>query len=176
MKTSSSGIDFIANHEGLRLVAYQDIAGYWTIGYGHKIVPGEDYLFGAPITQVQAKELLAGDLATAENAVNSDIYVDLEQNQFDALVSLVFNIGAGAFGGSTVRKRINDKDTEESIREAWLRWDKVTINGELTSSRGLARRRQDETDLFYTGLKKKIMWILGAVIVAVILVVVYRWM
>lgn len=171
MNTSANGVDFIAAHEGLRLSAYQDQAGLWTIGYGHLIKSGEDWLFGAPITQAQAKELLAEDLKMAENAVNSNISIDLNQNQFDALVSLVFNIGAGAFGGSTVKARINAQDTQDRITEAWQRWDKVTINGELVSSRGLAKRREDETDLYFSELKKKVFTIALAVIAAAILVI-----
>lgn len=176
MKTSQSGIDFIADHEGLRLTVYADQAGLNTIGYGHLIKPGEEYLYGAPITQVQAKELLAGDLVIAENAVNNNITRVLNQNEFDALVSLTFNIGAYAFRTSTVCKRINADDTKENITEAWLRWDKVTINGELVSSRGLYTRREDEVQLFFTTVKKKVLLILAVVVIAALtLAYVYKW-
>jgi len=177
MKTSQNGIEFISRHEGLRKTAYQDQAGYWTIGYGHLIASGEDYLFGAPITTAQAKELLAADLKTAETAVNRNISVQLNQNQFDALVSLVFNIGSGAFAGSTVLSRINAGDTEPRISEAWKRWDKVTIDGQLETSRGLQKRRSEEVDLYFTDPeKKKIILLVVAICVVILLIGYSLWM
>lgn len=160
METSQNGIDFIKSHEGLRLTQYLDQAGLPTIGYGHLIKPNEGFYLGRTITAEQAEELLRSDLRPAEIAINSGIFEPLTQWQFDALVSLVFNIGSGAFNSSTLKGRINNKFTKAEIEEAWKRWNKVTVNGVLTVSNGLTKRRQDEVDMYFSivspEVKKKV--------------------
>jgi lysozyme len=139
MKTSPAGIKFIEEREGCRLTAYQDSVGVWTIGVGHTIgvVPG------MTITQEEADDLLAEDLANAEAAVNSLVKVPLSQPQFDALVSLVFNIGSGAFRNSTLLRKLNAGDTEGAAAE-FQRWchagDQVLP--------GLVKRRAAEAAMF----------------------------
>ena len=159
MKTSQAGIDFIKSHEGLRLTTYLDQAGLPTIGYGHLIKPTESNLLNTTITVEQAEALLKNDLIPAETVVNSQIFVPLTQQKYDALVSLVFNIGQGAFTTSTLKGRINNSYDKADIAEAWKRWNKVTINGVLTESTGLTKRRQDEINLYFslvsTDVKKK---------------------
>lgn len=159
METSQSGIDFIKSHEGLRLTQYLDQAGLPTIGYGHLIKPNEGFYMGKTITTEQAEELLRSDLRPAEIAVNSGIFEPLTQWQYDALVSLIFNIGAGAFNSSTLKGRINNRFAPAEIEEAWLRWNKVRINGVLTVSAGLTQRRKDEVSMYQSviqpDLKKK---------------------
>ena len=93
MITSSDGLNIIEQFEGLRLKAYQDSVGVWTIGYGHT----ENVASGQIITQSQAEDFLQHDVTWAEDAANLYLgHAGLHQHQFDALVSLVFNVGAGA--------------------------------------------------------------------------------
>ncbi len=99
MKLSVNGMNHIKNWEGLRLKAYKCPAGVWTIGYGHT---GPDVKPGGTITQAQADALLDKDTDDAESAVNTLVKVPLSQNQFDALVSFVFNTGIGSFKNSTL--------------------------------------------------------------------------
>lgn len=95
MSISESGVKMIEGFEGLRLTAYQDAGGVWTIGYGHTggVRPGEH------ISQAQAEAYLKSDLGWAQSAVRRNVHVPLSQNQFDALVSLTYNLGAGGYGG-----------------------------------------------------------------------------
>jgi lysozyme len=149
-KTSKEGIDFIKEHEAWRSKAYKDQAGLWTIGYGHLInMVSEGNLVTTEITKEKGLELLAKDLKGAENAVLSLVVKNLKQNEFDALVSLVFNIGRGAFSGSTVLKKINTGASKEDISNWWRAWNKVTINGQKVASNGLTKRRQSEVDFFF---------------------------
>lgn len=94
MRVSSHGLEFIKREEGLRLTAYQDSANIWTIGYGHtgNILPGDQ------ITREQAEQLLHDDLIYFEWQLMRAIKVPVTQSQFDALVSLIFNIGPGCQG------------------------------------------------------------------------------
>jgi lysozyme len=142
MKTSDEGRERIAAHEGLRLVAYPDPGtggDPWTIGVGHTggVRPGDR------ITREQAMRYLAEDLATAEAAITAAVRVPLTQNRFDALVSLVFNIGAGAFRSSTLLRLLNMGDYAGAAAQ-FLRWNKAG-GREMP---GLTRRRADERDLF----------------------------
>lgn len=107
MHTSPEGIAAIRGYEGCRLRAYQDIAGVWTIGVGHT---GNDVHPDSHWTQEHADEVLAHDLNRFELAVDSAIGVPLTQGQFDALVSLCFNIGTAAFVNSTLVRLINQRD------------------------------------------------------------------
>lgn len=158
MKTSQNGLEFIKSHEGFKLAAYQDVAGKWTIGVGHLIdLDTEQHLLGAPITEAQVIELLQEDVREAEAAVNSQVTATLNQNQFDALVSFVFNLGSGNFSQATFRKLINQGKGREEVEPAWKRWDKARDpnTGQLVSFAGLARRRQEEVDLYYSMDPKK---------------------
>ena len=148
MHTSINGQDIIKNHEALRLTVYPDQRGLPTIGYGHLLKPGESFPNG--INEEQAGALLVGDLATAENAVNAGVKVSITQNQFDALVSLAFNIGAGAFRSSTVLRKLNAGDVAGSAA-AFALWNKVSQGGQLVVSAGLMNRRTDEANLFLDG-------------------------
>lgn len=142
MKTSQAGIDLIKQHEGLRLEAYPDPASGaepWTIGYGHTkgVMPGQR------ITQEQAEQFLRDDLWWAEDAVNGSVTVNITQAQFDALVSLIFNIGATAFKKSTLLRKLNDFDYEGAADE-FLKWVKAA-GKEMP---GLVNRRKAERALF----------------------------
>lgn len=146
-RSSVKGINFIKQREGFRDKRYRDEAGLWTIGYGHLIRPGEPYDANYTMSETEATELLKEDLASAENAVRSSVDVPLTPGQFDALVSLAFNIGNNAFRSSTLVKLLNQRDYEGAWRQ-FDRWNKVTINGEKVVSKGLAKRREMEKQLF----------------------------
>lgn len=95
----------IESLEGFRAKRYRDTTGHWTIGFGHLIKPGES--FGDAITREEAFALLHGDVADAERAVNSLVQVPLKQEQYDALVSFVFNVGWGQFASSSLLRKLN---------------------------------------------------------------------
>ncbi|WP_043632630.1 lysozyme [Chromobacterium haemolyticum] len=140
MKTSANGIKLIQGFEGLRLKAYQDSVGIWTIGYGHT---GPDVTPGMVITQAQADALLARDLNRFESGVTRLVQVPLNQNQFDALVCFSFNLGLGALQGSTLLRLLNAGDYAGAAAQ-FPRWNKAG-GKELP---GLTRRRAAEQALF----------------------------
>lgn len=140
---SDNGLQLIAGFEGLRLNAYFDAVGVLTIGYGHT----QGVKRGDTITKKQALDFLRDDAQTAVNAVNQLVKVNLTQNQFDALVSLVFNIGAGNFKSSRLLKFVNVKQFKAAA-DAFKSWNKGRINGKLTVLKGLTIRRGRERELF----------------------------
>ena len=103
MRTSNKGIELIKSFEGIKTKAYKCPAGVWTIGYGHT----KGVQKGDTCTMAQAIEFLKEDLRVFEGAINDLVKVELNQNQFDALVSFVYNVGSGAFQDSTMRIFIN---------------------------------------------------------------------
>ena len=151
MKTSNKGIDLIKKHEGFRAKAYKCPADKWTIGYGH--TGGVNS--GDVISEKQAEEFLRADLAIAERALNRT-RLQLNQNQFDALVSFIFNVGVGrpkshpngpsGFLGSTLLIKARHDVNDPSIADEFRKWvyagDKV-LNG-------LVRRRREEADLYFS--------------------------
>ena len=141
MRTSRKGIEFIKAHEGLRLDAYLCPAGVPTIGYGHT----HGVKMGDRITAEQAEKFLIGDLIVAETEVNR-YGLDLTQNQFDALVSFVYNIGAGNFRSSTLLKRLKANPNDPDIANQFMRW----VYGDGKVLPGLIRRREDEAKLYFT--------------------------
>lgn len=143
MTTSAQGMELIKSFEGLRLTAYLDAAGVLTIGYGHT---GPDVAAGATITAARAEELLRADLAGAEAAVTSAVQVPVTQGQFDALVSLVYNIGAGAFAASTLLRKLNSGDYAGAAQE----FDRWIYAGGIVLG-GLVSRRNAEQQLFLAG-------------------------
>ena len=142
MKTSQKGIDFIKRHEALRLNAYLDAVGVWTIGYGHTKTAKK----GMTITEAEAEKLLVDDLKTAENEINSH-NLPLKQHQFDALVSFVFNVGTGAFRTSTLLKRLKADVNHPDIPNQLNRW--IYGGGKVLS--GLVKRRRQEADIYTKG-------------------------
>lgn len=141
MKTSDKGKAIIKRHEGLRLQAYKCPAGVVTIGYGHT----RNAFEGQKISERDAEVLLAYDVKTAEDVVNRYVKVELNQNQFDALVSFVFNLGAGNFGKSTLLKVINKNPNDPAITAQFQRW----INAGGKPLPGLVKRRQEEAKLYF---------------------------
>ena len=142
MRTTEGGRTIIKRHEGLKLNVYNDQAGHPTIGYVHKLLPSEIGLVNA-ITLGKAEEYLTGDLKTAEDAVNKLVEVPLNQNQFDALVSFVYNVGAGSFQKSTMLALLNEGNYKLAAEE-FPRWNRA--GGKV--SNGLTNRREQEKRLF----------------------------
>jgi lysozyme len=142
---SDRGLEKTKEFEGLRLTAYQDSGGVWTIGYGHtgSAKPG------MTITQEKADELLRLDVHWAVSCVNNAVTVPVNQNQFDALVDFTFNIGCGAFRNSTLLRRLNAKNYAEAAEE-FTRW-KFVKGVEVA---GLLRRREADKKLFTTPVEK----------------------
>jgi lysozyme len=143
---NAAGLTLIKTFEGCKLTAYQDVAGIWTIGYGHTL----GVTAGMVFTQDQADQALASDLLSTETAVDKVVAgVNATDNQFAAMVSLSYNIGSGNFGSSTVLREHRAGQTQ-SAAEAFLMWDKATINGVLQVVSGLANRRSAERSLYLT--------------------------
>ena len=138
MAIAKSTLDFITKEEGARNKAYKDSKGLWTIGVGHLIKADEQHLINTTLTDAQVEDLLKSDLRWCSEAVESSVRVPLQQNQFDALYSLCFNIGETNFKKSTVVKKINDNDMQGAA-EAILMWNKPAV---------LINRRQREKALF----------------------------
>src|SRR5512139_2752884 len=122
MKISKTGIDLIKHFEGLRLEAYQCSAGVWTIGYGTTRVHSGPVTEGMRITEDEAERLLLADIRYFEQRVNDLVKVPLSQNQFDALVSLAYNIGDGALADSTLLKELNAGNYQDA-GEQFLKWN-----------------------------------------------------
>ena len=140
-KISDFGIEFIKKLEGLRLEKYNCIAGYQTIGYGHKILPQE--IFAQTISYVEAEHLLRKDLSNIECAVLKYITAELNQQQFDAISSFTYNLGVATLQRSTLRQKINYGSFVEAANE-FLRWRYIKNKPSL----GLLKRRKLERQLF----------------------------
>lgn len=152
MRTSENGIALIKRWEGLELESYQDIAGIWTIGYGHTETAGPNQ----KISEREAEDLLKRDLEPRERAVGDLTSVSLNQNEFDALVSFVYNVGVNAYRNSTARKRLNRGD-RVGAAEALTWFNKATVGGVLREVTGLTRRRASEKALFLTPVNPPIV-------------------
>lgn len=147
IRISNKGLRKIKSFEGLRLKPYKDIAGKDTIGWGHLIkLPTEAYLLRKEgITPDKAEKLLKEDIKTAESAVNTLVKAPLTGNQYDALVSFVYNVGEGAFATSTMLKYLNAEEYQKAANE-FPRWRYA--GGE--ESAGLLKRRAVEQQTFMT--------------------------
>jgi|SRR6185503_16837352 len=151
MQLSENGFKIIKNFEGLRLAAYRDAAGVWTIGYGStryhdgkRVKPGDKLA-----NEAQADALFRNTLAQYEQAVNQSVKVPLTQNQFDALMSFTYNEGTGALEGSSLLGKLNEKDYDSAAAH-FLAWDKITdpATGEKVVCNTLVQRRKEESQLF----------------------------
>lgn len=141
MNISSKGIELIKKHEGLVLKAYRCPADKWTIGYGHTLnVKSTDV-----INKEEAECFLRKDVEHAEKEVNK-YNLEINQNQFDALVSFVFNLGVGNFARSTLLRKVKANPNDPSIRVEFERW--IYAGGKVLS--GLVTRRKEEADLYFT--------------------------
>ena len=144
--------DFIKRWEGLKLKAYTDSAGIWTIGYGTIMYEDSSHVKeGDEITHERAQELLEWEVRLKARGVNAAIKpMTLNQHQYDALVSFAYNTGIGALKSSTLLKRIKKNPTDTSIRDAFIMWNKAHLDGELVAVEGLTNRRKGEADLYFS--------------------------
>jgi len=140
MQYSKTGEALTEQFEGCRLVAYQDVKGVWTIGWGHT---GPDVHPGLVWTQGQADDQLLVDMGHAEHAVNQLVTVALTQGEFDALCDFAYNCGIGALEGSTLLRLLNAGDYSGAATQ-FDRWSHAS--GKVVA--GLLRRREAETSEF----------------------------
>lgn len=146
-KISKHGEKLIKHFESFVSHPYDDGVGVMTIGWGHAIKPGEK--FDKMISEEEAHEIFLSDVAIAEKAVSENVNVDINQFQFDALVSFTFNVGVSAFKNSTLLRVLNSGDYKAAANEL-LRWNKGRVRGRLVELKGLTRRRNAERTLFKT--------------------------
>lgn len=155
MKLDIIGRAFIQSREGLKLTAYPDIKGVPTIGYGTTVYPtGKRVKLGDHCTQEQADIYFSSDVKAFEDAVNDHVNTELlTQNQFNALVSLVYNIGESGFQDSTICRVVNTPlrlGNHDDVLNAFMMWTKVRIKGKLVFSEGLSNRRKKEVELYFS--------------------------
>lgn len=138
-RTNKNGLMLIKSFEGLRLRAYQDSVGIWTIGYGttRGVRPG------MTISEAEAEAFLQEDLVRFEQAINNAVKVPVNDNQFSALSCFTYNVGPGAFRSSTLLRMLNQQDIYGAA-DQFPRWNKA--GGRPLA--GLTRRRKAERQLF----------------------------
>ena len=147
-KVGKAGLALIKQFEGCRLEAYRCSAGRWTIGYGHT----DGVKKGMKITQQQAELIFQNDIALFSKSVSNVIgSVNLNQNQYDALVSFAYNCGIGNLKKSTLLKRIKENPNDERIGYEFSRW--AYSNGRYLA--GLARRRKAEAELYFLPVEEE---------------------
>jgi lysozyme len=147
LKTSKKGMEFIRKYEGFRAKKYTCAGGFPTIGIGTVIdTKAEEWLLTATITESQAYDLLQKDLAQFERVVNSSVIKPITQNQFDALISFVYNMGPNAFKKSTLLKKVNLNPIDPLIADEFRKWRKA--GGKIND--GLVKRREAEIALYFS--------------------------
>lgn len=155
MKVSEAGKLFIKRFESFRATKYLDQAGIPTIGFGHVIDKDDKLnLMNRTISIEEGNSIFNDDLYfKSELCINTYVKIPLNQFEYDALGSFVFNIGCFAFHNSTMLKKMyNAAFTIQDVAEEFLKWNKVRVKGELIESAGLTKRRQAEKNMFL-GLK-----------------------
>jgi lysozyme len=153
MSPSSKAFSFIEHEEGCILHPYHDQAGIPTIGWGSTMYKNgkKVTMNDAPITQLEADSLLQWEVDNKTGAIVGYLKnVVLNQNQYDSLVSFVYNVGVGAFAKSTLLKRIRANPQDSSIREAFMMWVYVTEDGKKRIEPVLQARRKREADLYFS--------------------------
>ena len=146
MKLSDNGYNFISSMEGVRTKAYKDSVGIWTVGIGFITVDGQKVNENTTLTTEQIKIQFTKQIATYENAVNNSVTSQINQNQFDALVSFTFNLGTGSLKSSTLLKKVNVNPADPSITTEFSKWNKAS--GRVID--GLTKRRAAEAKLYFS--------------------------
>lgn len=154
MEASKRIVEFITSFEGFSAKPYLDISGVPTIGYGATYYQDgrKVTMQDPPITRACAIELKAFHIKETEKVIYKYVKSKLNQNQFDALVSWVYNFGQGNLRTSTLLKKINANPNDPSIKTSWLQWNKARNKhtGKLEVSNGLTRRRNEEVAIYFS--------------------------
>lgn len=147
MIASQKCIDLIKEFEGFYTKAYLCPAGIPTIGYGSTMWnDGRKVKMGEKITKEGAELLLHWELNNKAIALKG---LSINQNQADALLSFIYNLGIGAFDKSTLKKKIRLNPNDPTIRDEFMKWNKARVGGKLMELKGLTRRRIAESNLYY---------------------------
>ena len=142
LNLSNAGAEFISRWEGFSAAPYQDVAGHWTVGYGHLIRPGES--FTRILTQGEALDLLMEDATRNAGPVAARLLYPVAQHQADAIISLAYNVGGYAVANSTLLRLLNASLPDVDVASQFLRWNRA--GGRVV--RGLVKRRAAERRLF----------------------------
>jgi len=146
MNVNKQGIQLVKSFEGCFLNAYLCPAKVWTIGYGSTKYPnGKSVKQGDKITQQESETLLSDTLDEFSKGVSKLIKVELNDNQFSALVSFAFNLGIGALSKSTLLKKVNANPNDKTIEQEFMKW----VNAGGKKLNGLVRRRTAESKLYF---------------------------
>ncbi len=143
LHTSDAALELIKEREGLRLEAYADLTGRLSIGYGHT----KDVTVDMTISLREAERLFRHDVKEIERDLKTRLQVPVNENEFSAMVVLVYNIGTTAFANSTVLRELNSGDRIEAA-EAFLLWDKIRLDGQPVSNGYLKKHRNKERTMF----------------------------
>lgn len=154
MQLSQKGLAEIKGSEDFRSKPYEDLVGVWTIGFGSTFYPDGKKVTKTdpPITEKQAELIL---LKVFEKNFASHIPDGLNQNQYDAVASFIYNVGSKNFNFSTLKKKILVDPNDPSIKDEFLKWNKGTKNGKSVVINGLTTRRKREAALYFTPVKKE---------------------
>ena len=147
MRLGSKGLELIKSFEGFYSKPYLDPIGIPTIGYGATYYPDKRKVTmkDKPLTEKEASDLLRVMMTNYENDVKRLVKRELNQNQFDALVSFTYNLGGANLGKSTLLKKVNANPCDKTIKDEFLKWNKA--GGKVLN--GLTRRRNAEAELYF---------------------------
>lgn len=146
-----SGQKFLAIAEGTKYRAYLDSVGVWTIGRGiTEYEDGTKVKRGDSVTVEREITLFNNTVKKYVANVNKKVTSNVNQNQFNALVSICYNIGIAGFNGSTLLKKVNRNPNDPTIRSAFASWKFGTVNGKKQVIKGLVNRRKSEADLYFS--------------------------
>lgn len=143
LRTNQAAVGLIMKREGLELETYEGFGGQLHIGYGHSA----NVRPGMTITAAEAESLLRDDLVIIEQEIQKRLQVPVNENEFSAMVLLAYNIGTGAFGGSSVLTELNSGD-RAAAANAFLLWNKIQRGGALEENANLTKHREEERELF----------------------------
>lgn len=153
-KLSAQGYEKLCDYEGFSPTPYLDSVGVKTVGFGATAsdIPDLDkWPWDKEMSLEEALKMLKKHQKKYADAVNKALKVDVKQHEFDALVTITYNIGTGGMAGSTFMKRVNAKASTQSVADAMMMWNKGTINGKRVVIKGLTNRRREEGNLYKTG-------------------------